>query len=128
MKTSGSVEEPAYKTLIRTPYVQIIKALYDPYRRVGLAYLENVCGITLVYLFGKCMGDNFGLLLDSLCVTLYSFEVVCFGFNLDCFGTAYSRNPARATSPACNEDGVLRSLRILETSADNPRVPFGRHQ
>jgi hypothetical protein len=33
---SGSVKEPAYKTLIRTPHVQI-KALSDPYRRVGLA-------------------------------------------------------------------------------------------
>jgi hypothetical protein len=37
MQSSGSVEEPAYKTLIRTPYVQISRALYDPYRRVGLA-------------------------------------------------------------------------------------------
>jgi hypothetical protein len=35
--TSGSVKEPAYKTLIRTPYVQISQALYDPYKRVGLA-------------------------------------------------------------------------------------------
>jgi hypothetical protein len=35
--TSGSVKEPAYKTVIRTPYVKISKALHDPYRRVGLA-------------------------------------------------------------------------------------------
>jgi hypothetical protein len=31
------LRQPAYKTLIRTPYVQIRKALYDPYKRVGLA-------------------------------------------------------------------------------------------
>jgi hypothetical protein len=37
VSASGSVKEPAYKTLIRTPYDQISKALYDPYRRVGLA-------------------------------------------------------------------------------------------
>jgi hypothetical protein len=42
--TSGSVKETAYKTLLRAPYVKISEALYDPYRRVGLA--ERLSGNT----------------------------------------------------------------------------------
>jgi hypothetical protein len=37
VRGSGSAKEPAYRTLLRTPYVKISKALYDPYRRVGSA-------------------------------------------------------------------------------------------